>query len=182
MFKFSGSKDLFLILMPLHFNFCGLTWNITLGSVVNFSGISPSDCNTNILIAYVLKYRSISLDLLTVCSHRPPSFLMYVINYWRNWQNLEVSMQNWSVIPVYKWGTVVSHRNRSQNSLSPDQRQMNFQVRHNHFGLSQMLGRSCMKFNLLAFNPLTPELNPSAQRCLTRYFYWGFCFLNHAFR
>jgi hypothetical protein len=32
------------------------------------------------------------------------------------------------------------------------------------------------------FNPLTPELNPSAQRSLTRLFYWGFCFLNHAFR
>jgi hypothetical protein len=31
-------------------------------------------------------------------------------------------------------------------------------------------------------NPLTPELNPSAQRCLTRFFYWGFCFLNRAFR
>jgi hypothetical protein len=31
-------------------------------------------------------------------------------------------------------------------------------------------------------NPLTPELNPSAQRCLTRNFYWGFCFLNPAFR
>jgi hypothetical protein len=25
------------------------------------------------------------------------------------------------------------------------------------------------------FNPLTPELNPSAQRCLPRFFfYWGF--------
>jgi hypothetical protein len=23
-------------------------------------------------------------------------------------------------------------------------------------------------------NPLTPELNPSAQRCLTRFFYWGY--------
>jgi hypothetical protein len=32
------------------------------------------------------------------------------------------------------------------------------------------------------FNPLTPELNLSAQRCLTRFFYWGFCFLNRAFR
>jgi hypothetical protein len=32
------------------------------------------------------------------------------------------------------------------------------------------------------FNPLTPELNPSGQRCLTRFFYWGFCFLNLAFR
>jgi hypothetical protein len=31
-------------------------------------------------------------------------------------------------------------------------------------------------------NPLTPELNPSAQRCLTRFFYWGFCLLNLAFR
>jgi hypothetical protein len=31
-------------------------------------------------------------------------------------------------------------------------------------------------------NPLTPELKPSAQRCLTRFFYWGFCFLNRAFR
>jgi hypothetical protein len=31
-------------------------------------------------------------------------------------------------------------------------------------------------------NPLTPKLNPSAQRCLTRNFYWGFCFLNRAFR
>jgi hypothetical protein len=30
-------------------------------------------------------------------------------------------------------------------------------------------------------NPLTAGLNPSAQRCLTR-FYCGFCFLNHAFR
>jgi hypothetical protein len=26
---------------------------------------------------------------------------------------------------------------------------------------------------LLTFNPLTPELNPSTQRCLTR-FYWDF--------
>jgi hypothetical protein len=31
-------------------------------------------------------------------------------------------------------------------------------------------------------NPLTPELNHSAQRCQTRIFYWGFCFLNRAFR
>jgi hypothetical protein len=30
-------------------------------------------------------------------------------------------------------------------------------------------------------NPLMLELNPSAQRCLMRFFYWGFCFLNHAF-
>jgi hypothetical protein len=30
-------------------------------------------------------------------------------------------------------------------------------------------------------NPLTPELNPSAQRCLTRFFYWGIFFLNRAF-
>jgi hypothetical protein len=29
---------------------------------------------------------------------------------------------------------------------------------------------------------LTPELNPSAQRCLKRIFYWGFSFLNRAFR
>jgi hypothetical protein len=33
-----------------------------------------------------------------------------------------------------------------------------------------------------AFNSLTPELNPSAQRCLTRFFNWRFCFLNRAFR
>jgi hypothetical protein len=25
-------------------------------------------------------------------------------------------------------------------------------------------------------NPLTPELNSSTQSCMTRYFYWGFCF------
>jgi hypothetical protein len=25
-------------------------------------------------------------------------------------------------------------------------------------------------------NPLTPELNPSAQRCLPRFFYWDFNF------
>jgi hypothetical protein len=30
-------------------------------------------------------------------------------------------------------------------------------------------------------NSLMPELNPSTQRCLTRFFYWGFCFLNRAF-
>jgi hypothetical protein len=30
-------------------------------------------------------------------------------------------------------------------------------------------------------NPLTPELNPSAQRWLTIFFYWGFSFLNRAF-
>jgi hypothetical protein len=29
---------------------------------------------------------------------------------------------------------------------------------------------------------LTPELNPSAQRCLTIFFYWRFCFFNRAFR
>jgi hypothetical protein len=33
----------------------------------------------------------------------------------------------------------------------------------------------------LTLNPLMPELNPSVQRCLTRFFYWGFFFLNHAF-
>jgi hypothetical protein len=32
------------------------------------------------------------------------------------------------------------------------------------------------------FNPLAPELNPSAQHCLKRFCYWGFCFLNRAFR
>jgi hypothetical protein len=30
-------------------------------------------------------------------------------------------------------------------------------------------------------NPLMPELNPSVQRCLMRFFYWGFCFLNQYF-
>jgi hypothetical protein len=32
------------------------------------------------------------------------------------------------------------------------------------------------------FNPSKPELNPSAQRCLTRFLNGGFCFLNRAFR
>jgi hypothetical protein len=32
------------------------------------------------------------------------------------------------------------------------------------------------------YNHLTPEFNPSAQRCLTRSFYCGFCFLGRAFR
>jgi hypothetical protein len=36
--------------------------------------------------------------------------------------------------------------------------------------------------NLKIINPLMLELNPSAQRCLTRIFYWGFFFLNHALR
>jgi hypothetical protein len=27
-------------------------------------------------------------------------------------------------------------------------------------------------------NPSTLELNPSAQRCLTRFLYWGFCYFN----
>jgi predicted methyltransferase len=31
-------------------------------------------------------------------------------------------------------------------------------------------------------NPLTTELNPTAQRCLTRFFYWGFFSLNREFR
>jgi hypothetical protein len=31
-------------------------------------------------------------------------------------------------------------------------------------------------------NPLTPELNPSAQRFLTRIFYWRLCFLNRELR
>jgi len=31
-------------------------------------------------------------------------------------------------------------------------------------------------------NTLMLELNPSMQHCLTRFFYWGFCFFNHAFR
>jgi hypothetical protein len=31
-------------------------------------------------------------------------------------------------------------------------------------------------------NTLTPELNLSAQRSLTSFFYWVFCFLNRAFR
>jgi hypothetical protein len=31
-------------------------------------------------------------------------------------------------------------------------------------------------------NPLTPELNPSAQRCPTRFFTGGFWYLNRAFR
>jgi hypothetical protein len=36
------------------------------------------------------------------------------------------------------------------------------------------------RFSNLVINPLRPELNPSAQRCLTRFFYLGFCFLNRA--
>jgi hypothetical protein len=31
-------------------------------------------------------------------------------------------------------------------------------------------------------NPLKLELKPSAQRCLTRFLYWGFYFLNRSFR
>jgi hypothetical protein len=31
-------------------------------------------------------------------------------------------------------------------------------------------------FNLLRINPLTPELNPFAQRCLTRFFTGDFAF------
>jgi hypothetical protein len=31
------------------------------------------------------------------------------------------------------------------------------------------------------FNPLTPELNPSAQRCLTRFFTGNFAFFGCAF-
>jgi hypothetical protein len=30
--------------------------------------------------------------------------------------------------------------------------------------------------DLPMLNPVTPELNPSAKRCLTRFFYWGFYF------
>jgi hypothetical protein len=40
----------------------------------------------------------------------------------------------------------------------------------------------CTIQNERVLNPLTPELNPSAQRCLTIFFYWRFCFLNRAFR
>jgi hypothetical protein len=29
------------------------------------------------------------------------------------------------------------------------------------------------RWYILLINPLTPELNPSVQRCLTRFFYWG---------
>jgi hypothetical protein len=32
------------------------------------------------------------------------------------------------------------------------------------------------------YSSALPELNPSAQRCLTRFFYCGFCFSNRAFR
>jgi hypothetical protein len=39
-----------------------------------------------------------------------------------------------------------------------------------------------LKFLEREINPLTLGLNPSAQRCLTRFFYWEFCFLNRAFR
>jgi hypothetical protein len=34
---------------------------------------------------------------------------------------------------------------------------------------------------LCLFNTLTLELNPPAQCCLTKFFYWEFCFLNRAF-
>jgi hypothetical protein len=34
----------------------------------------------------------------------------------------------------------------------------------------------------MEINPLTPELNPSAQRCLMKFFTGGYCFLNRAFR
>jgi hypothetical protein len=43
-------------------------------------------------------------------------------------------------------------------------------LRHTHIGC------------LVTINPLTQEINPSSQRYLTRIFYWGFCFLNRAFR
>jgi hypothetical protein len=32
------------------------------------------------------------------------------------------------------------------------------------------IGLKCLEERKKAFNPLTPELNPSAQRCLTRFF------------
>jgi hypothetical protein len=42
------------------------------------------------------------------------------------------------------------------------------------------------KYKILGFemyiNPLMPELSSSVQRCLMRFFYWGFWFLDHAFR
>jgi hypothetical protein len=49
--------------------------------------------------------------------------------------------------------------------------------------LKNLLGRDqyLVMCAFLDFNPLTLELNPSAQRCLTRLFYWGFFFLNRAF-
>jgi hypothetical protein len=45
-----------------------------------------------------------------------------------------------------------------------------------------MLSTTPSEKEYLLLNPLTPELNPSAQRCLTRFLNWGFCFLNRAFR
>jgi hypothetical protein len=36
--------------------------------------------------------------------------------------------------------------------------------------------------NETIINPIMTELTPSVQCCLTRFFYWGFCFLNHALR
>jgi hypothetical protein len=39
-----------------------------------------------------------------------------------------------------------------------------------------MLDTYGYKHTLRLFNPLTPELNPSAQRCLPRVFTWDFNF------
>jgi hypothetical protein len=40
--------------------------------------------------------------------------------------------------------------------------------------LYQKVGLSSGKFHHFTINPLTPELNPSAQRCLTRFFTGNF--------
>jgi hypothetical protein len=44
--------------------------------------------------------------------------------------------------------------------------------------VSKKLTKKCS----FRINPLTPELNPSAQRCLARFFTWDFASLEREFR
>jgi hypothetical protein len=74
-----------------------------------------------------------------------------------------------------------------QFESTPARRRQDSSKLMNIFLINDTNVKVCMRGSVtptehLLFNTLTPELNPSAQRCLSRFFYWGFCFLNRAFR
>jgi hypothetical protein len=81
MSKFSRSEGLFLIRTPLHFSFCSFTWNITLGSVVSFSGISPSYFYFFVYLLIISSACSITVRN-TTCYRCLPFLLIVLIYIW----------------------------------------------------------------------------------------------------
>jgi hypothetical protein len=101
------------------------------------------------------KHSSSDMHILRLTIGKPPACCILVLRFWSNWW--------WGIIG--QWGNFV-----------------HFPLIQVHVKCSELCFLVTLPLLKIYFNPLMPELNPSAQRYLMQFFYWGLWFLNHAFR